>query len=57
MVNNSLKNRAKELVARAKAQGLTKTYNEFCKSVSSKNSALSSEDVNYYTSRRKGDAN
>lgn len=57
MVNNSLKNKAKELVARAKEKGLIKTYNEFCKSAPSKDDALSSEDVNYYTSRRKGDAN
>lgn len=56
MVNNSIKSKAKELVAKAKEKGLIKTYDEFCKSTSSKKHALSSEEINYYTSRRKGDA-
>lgn len=53
MVNNSLKNRAKNLVAIAKEKGLVKTYDEYCKTASSKEMALSSEEVNYYTSKKK----
>lgn len=53
MVNNSLKNRVKNLVTKAKEKGLIKTYDEYCKTASSKNTALSPEEVNYYTSKKK----
>ncbi len=56
MVNDSIKNKAKALVAKSKEKRLIKTYDEFRKTPTSKEHALSSEEVNYYTSRRKGDA-
>ena len=56
MVNDSYRNRAKSIVSKAKEKGLVKTYADFCKTDVAKKSAVSSEDVSYYTSEKKGEA-
>ena len=53
MVNNSYRDRVKSIVSKAKEKGLTRKYSEYCKTSASKENTLSSEEVNYYTSKRK----
>lgn len=55
MVNNLYKNRVSKLIANAKEKGLIKKYEEFSESEEGKNLALSKEEVDYYTSKRKGE--
>lgn len=54
MVNDSYKGRAKALISKAKSKGLVQKYSDFCKSEIAKRATLSSEEVSYYTSRKKG---
>ena len=53
MIDNSYRERVKSTVSKAKDKGLVKKYSEFCKTSVSKKNALSSEEVNYYASKRR----
>ena len=55
MVNDSYKKKVSGLVAKAKEKGLVKTYSQFCKTEAGKKSALSKDEINYYTSVGKGE--
>lgn len=56
MVNDSYKSRAKSIVSKAKEKGIIKSYSDFCKTEIAKKSTLSSKEINYYTSKKKGEA-
>lgn len=55
MVNNLYKSRVSALVMKAKEKGLVKTYSQFCKTPEGKNSSLSKKEIDYYTSKCKGE--
>jgi len=55
MVNNLYKVKVSALIEKAKAKGLVKNYSQFCKTEEAKKTALSKEEVNYYTSVSKGE--
>lgn len=57
MVNSLYKSKAKELIAKAEKKKLIKTYSEFCETSIGKDSSLSENEVNYYTSNCKGENN
>lgn len=54
MVNNLYKNKVKELISKAKKKGLVKTYSDFCKTDEAKKTALSKDEIMYYTSGNEG---
>lgn len=54
MIDEKLKERASNLVERAKKKGLIRTYDEFCETKEAEESALSEEDIIYYTSKYEG---
>lgn len=55
MVNNLYKTKVSEVIEKAKKKGLIKTYSEFCETEEGKKSALTKEEIIYYTSRNKGE--
>ena len=55
MVNNLYKNKVKELISKAKKKGSVKTYSDFCKTDEAKKTALSKDEIIYYTSGNKGE--
>lgn len=55
MVNNLYKSRVSALILKAKQKGLVKSYSQFCETKEGKETALSKDEVNYYTSRSKGE--
>ena len=55
MVSNLYKTKMSNLIAKAQEKGLIKKYSQFCKTEVGKKSALSKDEVNYYTSRNKGE--
>ena len=54
MVNNLYKSKVKELISKAKKKGLVKTYSDFCKTDEAKKTALSKDEIMYYTSGNEG---
>ena len=55
MVNNLYKTKVSEVIEKAKKKGLIKKYSEFCETEEGKKSALTKEEIIYYTSRNKGE--
>lgn len=55
MVNNLYKSRVSALISKAKQKGLVKSYSQFCETKEGKETALSKDEINYYTSRSKGE--
>ena len=51
MVSEAYKQRAHNLVQKAKEKGLVKNYREFCKSDIAKRTALSEKEIAYYISK------
>ncbi len=56
MVNNLYKEKVTSLIAKAKERGAIKSYPQFCKTSNGKKTALSEEEIIYYTSKNKGEA-
>lgn len=55
MKNNFDKTRIAELINKTKTKGKIKTYSEFCETKQANKTALSEEEIIYYTSRNKGE--
>ena len=53
MVNNSYKAKVTDLISKAKEKGLVKSYSQFCQTKDAKQTSLSKDEVNYYTSQNK----
>lgn len=55
MVNNLYKKKVTSLIARAKQRGAIKSYSQFCETNRGKETALSKDEIIYYTSKDKGE--
>lgn len=55
MVNNLYKTKVTALIAKAKQKGAIKSYSQFCETEEGKKTALSEDEIIYYTSRNKGE--
>lgn len=55
MVNNLYKQKVSAVIAKAKERGAIKSYSQFCKTDDAKKTALSKDEISYYTSRNKGE--
>lgn len=54
MVSEFYKKKASSLIRKSKETGLVKTYKDFCKTKLANETALSEEEIAYYTSRKLG---
>ncbi len=57
MVSEFYKKKASSLTRKAKENDLVKTYKDFCKTKLANETALSEEEIAYYTSRKKEENN
>lgn len=55
MVNNLYKTKVTALIAKARQKGAIKSYSQFCETEEGKKTALSEDEIIYYTSRNKGE--
>ena len=55
MVNSLYKEKVSSLIAKAKERGAIKSYSQFCKTSDTKKTALSKDEISYYTSKNKGE--
>ncbi len=55
MVNNLYKTKVTALIEKAKKKNAIKTYSEFCNTKEGRDSALSRDEIIYYTSKSKGE--
>ncbi len=54
MVNNLYKSKVTDLIAKAKKKGLVKKYSDFSETNEGKETALTEDEIIYYTSRNEG---
>ena len=55
MSTDSYKEKVSKLIKKAKKKNSIKEYSEFCKSKTAEKNSLSDEEIDYYTSNKKGD--
>ena len=55
MVKNLCKSNVTKLIEEATKRGLVKSYSEFCKTKEGKDTALTKDEIIYYTSKEKGE--
>lgn len=55
MVNNLYKSKVAGLIEKSKKRGLLRTYSEYCEKDEAERTALSKDEIIYYTSINKGE--
>jgi len=54
MINNLYKSKVTNLIAKAKKKGLVKKYSDFSETNEGKETALTEDEIIYYTSKNEG---
>lgn len=55
MVKKTYKTKVSNLIKKSKEKGIIKTYSQFCDTDEGKKDKLAEDEVNYYTSKSKGE--